>query len=440
MSVFDDLKWRGLVNDVSDEDAVREYLETPGAAMYCGFDPTAPSLQVGNLVPLLCLVRMKKAGLSPIVLLGGATAKIGDPAGKDKERDLVDEAEIARRTAKIAAQVDALFERNTGVRAEIVNNDDWTREMTAIELLRDVGKHFTVNWMMQKESVKGRIGREGQGISFTEFSYMILQGHDFHHLFKTRGVRLQIGGADQWGNITAGTELIRRKRIDGQEAAAAYALTFPLITTADGQKFGKSAGGGTGMFSKSGGNAIWLDPEMTRPYDFYQFWINVHDQDVVRFLKYFTFSDTVTRDEIDDLESAVRDRPHLREAQRRLAVELTTIVHGDEVCRRVVAASKALFGEGDIQQVDVATLRDALAAAPAIRVDRSKIPEMPEILVALGLCKNKTQARRDIRGGGVYINGERRGPGEEIETADFIAGEIAVIRKGRKHFGVVYTK
>ncbi|MBC17887.1 MAG: tyrosine--tRNA ligase [Desulfovibrio sp.] len=423
MNIYDDLKWRGLINQVSDEDKVREYLANPGASMYCGFDPTAASLHVGNLVPLLCLVRMKRAGHNPMYLMGGATGRIGDPSGKDKERELSNPEIMEGRLEKIKSQVRRFVERNTGDRPDIVNNYDWVKDMTAIELLRDVGKHFSVNWMMQKESVKGRIGREDGGISYTEFSYMILQSYDFYHLYKTRGCKLQIGGGDQWGNITAGCEFVRRRYAHDDEQAEAFALTFPLITTASGKKFGKSEKG-----------AIYLNAEVTSPYAFYQFFINTDDRDVVRFLKLFTF---LEKDEIEALEKEMEDAPHLRTAQKRLAEEVTRMIHGQHELDRVLAATEALFGQGDLKTVDPGTLRAALESAPHKHYAPGDVPDLPQMLVDLGLVKSKGQARKDVQGGGVYINGQRVEDGQEITDGDFIAGELMVIRKGKKNYGLI---
>ena len=423
MNIYDELKWRGLINQVSDEEKVREYLAEPGASMYCGFDPTAESLHVGNLVPLLCLVRLKRAGHHPLYLMGGATGRIGDPSGKDKERDLSDPELLEARLEKIKAQVRRFVERNTGERPDIVNNYDWTKDMTAIELLRDVGKHFTVNWMLQKESVKGRFGRDEVGISYTEFSYMILQSYDFYHLYKTRKTRLQIGGGDQWGNITAGCEFIRRRSAHDGEQAEAFALTFPLITTASGKKFGKSEKG-----------AIYLNAEVTSPYAFYQFFINTDDRDVISFLKLFTFLDHA---EIAALEKELEEAPHLRSAQKKLAEEVTRMIHGQPELDRVLAATEALFGKGDLKSVDPATLRAALESAPHKHYALGDVPDIPQMLVDLDLVKSKGQARKDIKGGGVYLAGERVEDGQEVTDADFIGGELLVIRKGKKNYGLI---
>ncbi len=423
MNIFDELKWRGLINQVSDEEKVREYLSTPGATMYCGFDPTAESLHIGNLVPLLCLVRMKRAGHNPLYLMGGATGRIGDPSGKDKERELSNTDVMEGRLEKIKSQVRRFVERNTSERPDIVNNYDWTKDMTAIELLRDVGKHFTINWMLQKESVKGRIGRDEVGISYTEFSYMILQSYDFYHLHKNHKCKLQIGGGDQWGNITAGCEFIRRRGAHDGEQSEAFALTFPLITTASGKKFGKSEG-----------NAVYMNAELTSPYAFYQYFINTDDRDVIKFLKIFTFLDEA---EIDALDKEMEEAAHLRSAQKRLAEEVTRMIHGQHELDRVLAATDALFGKGDLKKVDPATLRSALESAPNQRYATGDVPDLPQMLMDLELVKSKGQARKDIKGGGVYINGDRVEEGKELSDADFIGGELLVIRKGKKNYGLI---
>ncbi|MGE4468627.1 MAG: tyrosine--tRNA ligase [Desulfovibrio sp.] len=418
MNIYDELKWRGLVNQVSDEEGVREYLSEPGRSMYCGFDPTAESLHIGNLVPLLSLVRMKRAGHNPIFLLGGATGRIGDPSGKDKERDMATEEVLDNRASMIESQVRSFVERNSEGTADIRNNYEWTKEMSALELLRDVGRHFTVNWMMQKDSIKNRFNRDSVGISYTEFSYMVLQGMDYWKLYKEYGCRLQIGGSDQWGNITAGCELIRRKEQD-----TGYALTFPLITTASGKKFGKSEG-----------NAIWMNPDMVSPYAFYQFWLNTEDADVVNFLGYFTFLD---QDEINNVAESVANEPHLRLGQKRLAEEVTRMVHGQNELDKVQIATDVLFGSGDIAKVDPATLKQALDAAPAITRDKAALPDLPQMLVDLGLAKSKGQARKDIQGGGVYVNQERVDADFQPSARHFLGGELLVLRKGKKNYGLV---
>lgn len=420
-NIFDELSWRGLVNQVSDAENLREHLEAPDRVLYCGFDPTADSLHIGNLVPLLGLARFALAGHRPLFLLGGATGLIGDPSGKDKERTLNNADKVQASAEKIKAQAMAFFERmGVSDRIEPVNNLDWTKNLSIIDFLRDVGKHFTVNYMLAKESVKGRINREETGISYTEFSYMILQAYDFRHLSETRGCTLQIGGGDQFGNITAGLEFIRRSR-----PAPAFALTFPLITTASGAKFGKSEKG-----------AIFLDKTLTSPYAFYQYWFNTDDRDVINYLKYFTLLD---QESIDALAIDTADNPHLRLAQKRLALEVTTMIHGEDETRKVLDASQALFGSGDLSAADPATLRAALEAAPCVsHPSLEAIPPLPRLLADLGLCPSNSQARKDIKAGAISINGQRitaedhaYGPG------DLLAGHILLVRKGKRNYGVV---
>uniref|UniRef100_A0A7C4AGH4 Tyrosine--tRNA ligase n=1 Tax=Fundidesulfovibrio putealis TaxID=270496 RepID=A0A7C4AGH4_9BACT len=418
MNVYDELSWRGLVHQTSGEDALREHLFTQGRVMYCGFDPTAKSLHIGNMVPLLALMRFAKAGHKPMALLGGATGLIGDPSGKDKERQLQDVAKIEAQVLRIKAQIEDLFARN-GASLTVVNNHDWIGPLTAIELLRDVGKHFTINYMLGKDSVKGRIDREESGISYTEFSYMILQSYDFWYLREHRGCSLQIGGGDQFGNITAGLELIRRKG-----GGDAHAMTFPLITTASGAKFGKSEKG-----------AIYLDPEMTSPYAFYQYWMNADDRDVVNYLKYFTF---LSREEIERLAVAVAERPHLREAQRTLAHTMTTMVHGRDEADAVVRTSEFLFGKGGLDGVSVSTLRAALETAPGKDyADKAAIPDLVTLLVELGLCPSKGQARKDLAAGAISVNNAKVADGYAFPDADFIGGQLLLVRKGKKNYGVV---
>ncbi len=417
-NIYDELKWRGLINQVSDEQGVRSYLNQTGAVMYCGFDPTAQSLHIGNLVPLLCLVRMQKAGHNPIFLLGGATGRIGDPSGKDKERELSSEEKLDAMARRIESQVRDFFQRNTGEQPQIVNNYEWTQNMGALELLRDIGKHFTINWMMQKDSIKKRIAREDTGISYTEFSYMVLQGMDFWWLYKNKNCQLQIGGGDQWGNITAGTELIRRK-----ESGLGYAMTFPLITTASGAKFGKSAG-----------NAVWMDPELTSPYAFYQYWVNTDDEDVVNFLKYFTF---LSQEEIAELKLAMENEPHARVAQKKLAAEVTAMIHGQEALDKVLQATDALFGKGDITRVDAQTILSALETAPQVQYKKSELPDIFQMMVDLAMAKSKGQARKDVRGGGVYVNQKRVDEEFMPQVSDFIDEQVLLLRKGKKNYALI---
>ncbi len=422
MNIFEELSWRGLVHQTSDEAGLRAHCDTSGRGVYCGFDPTADSLHIGNLVPLLALARFARAGHKPLFLLGGATGMIGDPSGKDKERQLRTVDLVRASAEKIRAQAMAFFERQ-GVAEAVtpVNNLDWMAHVSIIEFLRDTGKHFTINYMMAKDSVKSRIGREETGISYTEFSYMVLQAYDFHLLHTKYGCTLQVGGGDQFGNITAGLELIRRKAGTQQ----AFGLTFPLITTASGAKFGKSEKG-----------AIYLNPELTSPYAFYQYWVNADDRDAVNYLRYFTF---LSREAIDALAVETAERPHLRQAQKVLARETTTMIHGADELAKVEAVTEALFGGGDLRAVDPKTLRAALEAAPGQRYPSlAEVPPLPRLLADLGLCPSNSQARKDIKAGGVYLNNVRvESEDRALDAGDFIGGDILLLRKGKKNYGVV---
>lgn len=425
MHILDDLTWRGLIAQTTDEAKLREYLDTPGRGLYCGFDPTAKSLHVGNLVPLITLMRFARAGHAPIFLMGSGTAMIGDPSGKDEERQLQTKETIDASAANIIGQVKQLYARATGGEGDFVSNYDWIGSTSAIGLLRDVGKYFTVNWMMQKESVKNRIVRDDVGISFTEFSYMLLQAFDFSVLAEQKDCLLQIGGSDQWGNITAGAELIRKKH--GREG---HALTLPLITTADGKKFGKSEKG-----------AIYLDPELTSVYDFYQFWVRVDDRDVIRFLKFFTF---LSAEDIGVLETTLAERPEARVPQKRLAAEMTALVHGDDELQKVIAASEFLYGKSgadDLRSLDPATLKSILAEAPSTNYPSlDAVPELPQVLLDLGLVSSKGQARKDIQAGGVYVNQERvRDLDYQPADEDLIHGQGFLVRKGKKNYALVWV-
>ena len=334
MHILDELKQRGLINQVTDEDGLKKHLEENQVSLYCGFDPTADSLHIGHLLPILMLKRFQMAGHRPIALVGGGTGMIGDPSGRNEERQLNDASIVQQWTEDIKGQLSKLIDFDDEKKGAVaVNNFDWLSKMSVIDLLRDYGKHFSVNYMLAKESVEARIR---QGISYTEFTYMILQSLDFQRLYQLENCTLQIGGSDQWGNITAGLELIRRTTEEGEEAKA-FGLTVPLITKADGTKFGKTAGG-----------AVWLDADKTSPYEFYQFWINADDRDVVKFLKSFTF---LSLEEIAELEKEVQERPEQRKAQQRLAEEMTKLVHSEEALQQAIRISKALF-EGDIKALN----------------------------------------------------------------------------------------
>jgi tyrosyl-tRNA synthetase len=413
--ILDELEWRDVLAQTTDADALRKALAEGPITVYAGFDPTAPSLHMGNLATLLILTRFQRAGHRPIGLVGGATGLIGDPSGKSEERVLNSTDVVAEWVRRIRVQVERFLDFAPGpAAATLVSNLDWTGRLSAIDFLRDVGKHFPVNRMLARESVSARLA--GEGLSYTEFSYQILQANDYLELYRRHGCTLQVGGSDQWGNITAGCDLIRRV-----EGAHVHALTGKLITKADGTKFGKTAGG-----------AVWLDPALTSPYAFYQFWLGTDDRDVVRFLKVFTFR---TREEIDELEKAVSERPAARQAQRALAEDLTALVHGSDELDRVLAASKALFGQGSLTDLDERTLEAALAEVP-----RAKVPALgatfADLLAESGLVESKSAARRAIKEGGGYLNNERINDEAYVpETADLLHGRFLVLRRGKRSIG-----
>ncbi len=413
-----DLKWRGLFAQSTDEKALSEALKKP-TTLYIGFDPTAPSLHVGNLVVLLALRRFQLAGHIPIALVGGATGLIGDPSGKNEERTLNTTDVVAAWVERIREQVSKYLDFQAKPNAAIVaNNLDWTSPLSAIEFLRDIGKHFSVNQMLAKDSVASRL--EAGGISYTEFSYQVLQSYDFLELYRRHNCTLQLGGSDQWGNIVAGLDLIRRV-----ESGSGHALTIPLLAKADGSKFGKTAGG-----------AIWLDPEMTSPYAFFQYWLNTDDQDVINFLKVFSFK---SRDEIEALEKAHSENPGAREAHRALARELTSIVHSEDICNRVELAARALFGQGELSDLDEATLASALAELPRTTVKSGDpIPTWVDLLAATGVVDSKSAARRIVKEGGAYLNNTKIS-GEDFapQKSDFLCGKYAVLRKGKRYLAAV---
>jgi tyrosyl-tRNA synthetase len=412
--ILADLEWRGLVNQTTEPDALRAHLAAGPATVYAGFDPTADSLHVGSLVPMLTLSRFQRAGHRAIALAGGATGLIGDPGGRSSERSLHEADVVHAWTERIRGQLGKLVDLDAGL---LLNNYDWTAGVSAIEFLRDVGKHFTVNYMLAKESVSSRLG--GDGISFTEFSYMLLQAYDFRVLHDTHGCTVQVGGSDQWGNITAGIELIRRTR-----GATAHAVTLPLVTTSTGEKFGKSAG-----------NAVWLDPAKTSPYAFYQYWLNVADADAVPYLKIFTF---LPHDAIDAVAAEAVAAPHTRPAQRLLARELTALVHDEPTMFAVQRASEVLFGTGDVASLSADLLDQALAEVPRTTVSRESLPALPALLVALGLAKSNSDARGRVAQGGVYVNGARaEDPDWQPAPADLLHGRYLVLRSGKRNYGLV---
>ena len=417
-NVLDELTWRGLISQTTDMDALREALDGGPVTYYCGFDPTAPSLHHGHLVQLLLLRHLQLAGHSPIALVGGATGLIGDPR-MSGERVLNSREVVGEWVERLRSQISRFLDFDGDNPAQMVNNLDWTGELTAIDFLRDIGKHYRLGTMLAKDTVARRL-ESSEGLSFTEFSYQILQGIDYLELNRRHGCTLQTGGNDQWGNLLSGVELIRKS-----EQRSVHALTTPLITKADGTKFGKSEGG-----------AVWLDPEMMSPYAFYQFWLNSDDADVVRFLKIFTFR---TAEEIDELAAAVAERPAAREAQRALAGDVTTLVHGAGATEAAIAASQALFGRGELTGLDEQTVVAAVAELPATEGAPGDL--VVDLLVAAGLVASKGAARRAVAEGGVYVNNAKVvGDDAVLSAADLLHGRAAVLRRGKKTLGVVKAR
>ncbi|MBD7919446.1 tyrosine--tRNA ligase [Cellulomonas sp. Sa3CUA2] len=413
--ILDELAWRGLLAQHTDLDALRAELAAGPVALYCGFDPTAPSLHIGNLVQILTVRRLQDAGNRPFALVGGATGLIGDPK-MTGERTLNSPDVVAGWVERIRAQIAPLLRFDGPHAATMVNNLDWTAGLSTIDFLRDVGKHYRLGTMLAKETVARRLHSE-QGISFTEFSYQILQGMDFLELHRRHGVRLQTGGNDQWGNLLSGVELVRKV-----EGVAVHALTTPLITKADGTKFGKTESG-----------TVWLDPSMTTPYAFYQFWLNADDADVVRYLKVFTFR---TRQEIAELEAAVAARPAAREAQRALAYDVTALVHGTAAADAVVAASQALFGRGSLADLDPDTLAAAVAELPTAPGRPGDL--VVDLLAATGVVASKAAARRAVAEGGASVNNVRvAGDDAVLSVDDLLHGRWAVLRRGKRTLAVV---
>ena len=411
--ILDELSWRGLVALTTDEAALRADLDAGSMTLYCGFDPTAPSLHIGSLVPLLALRRFQLCGHRPIALAGGATGLIGDPSGRSAERQLLTEETVRAWVQRLRDQMGRFLDLDGADAGVIADNLDWTAPLSAIAFLRDVGKHFPVNQMLARESVAARL--ESGGLSFTEFSYQLLQSFDFLELHRRYGCRLQVGATDQWGNITAGLDLIRRV-----EGAAVHALTFPLITDAAGNKIGKSTGGGN----------VWLDPEMTSPYALYQYLLNIDDRDVGTYLRLLTFA---PRDEVEDLDKQTAERPAARAGQRRLAADVTTLVHGPEETARVEAASRALFGQGELRALDPATLAAALREAPHATVGPA-LPAVADLFVATGLDVSRSAARRTVAEGGAYVNNTRVADAEAAPDAgELLHGRWLVLRKGKRN-------
>lgn len=424
-TLLDVLAQRGLTHDCSHAEELNALLEKSKISFYCGFDPTADSLHVGSMLPLLVMRRFQRRGHQPIALIGSATGMIGDPSGKSAERQLLDEETLEKNIAGMQKQF-SLFLDDSGPQAfKLVHNDSWIRKLNCIDFLRDVGKHFSVNAMMAKESVRDRLHNREQGISYTEFSYMLLQAYDFYHLFTNEHCVLQVGGSDQWGNITAGIDLIRRR----SESARAYGLTFPLLTTSSGKKFGKTEAG-----------TVWLDEKKTSAYQFYQYWLNTADEDVVRFLLLFT---ELEQSEIDALRETVQHNPQAREAQRVLAEALTTLVHGAGATQRAVDASRVLFGS-PLDDISASTLREIFADVPSLEIDASELTqqlELLELLARTGLAKSKGEGRRLVDGGGVYLNNHRiNESARKVSAEDLIQGEVLVLRSGKKNYALITVR
>jgi tyrosyl-tRNA synthetase len=420
-SFLSDLRARGLLDQLSDEEALHRLLDTPGATIYIGFDPTADSLHVGSLLPILLLARLQRAGHRPIVLVGGATGMVGDPSGRSSERNLLDLETLAANVDAVRRQLSRFVSFEGPNAALLVDNAEWTAPISYLDWLRNVGKYFTVNYMIAKESVRRRLEDREQGISYTEFSYMLLQAHDFLQLFDIYGCNIQAGGSDQWGNITAGIDLVRKARA----GAEVYGFTHPLLATASGEKFGKSAG-----------NAVWLDARRTSPYQFYQFWVRAEDADVERYLKLFTF-DSV--ESIDAAVAAHRAHPEAREAQKLLAARMTQIVHGEEGLAEALRASEALFGKeiSGLSDADLAAIFDGVPSTSLERAALSNGLRISQALVSSGACASKGEAARLIQGGGVYLNNVRVAADGPLTEASLASASMLVFRTGKKSYFLV---
>ncbi len=423
---YNELDWRGLISDCTDAEALQERLMQAPVTLYGGFDPTADSLHVGHLLPLLVLRRFQKAGHHPIALAGGATGLIGDPSGKTSERQLLTREELAGNIASVKKQLERLLDFETSANpARLLDNSDWISPFSYLDFLRDVGKFFSIGMMLAKDSVRSRMEDRESGISYTEFSYMLLQAYDFYHLLREHDCELQVGGSDQWGNITAGIDLCRKKL-----GRATYGLTVPLLTNADGTKFGKTESG-----------AVWLDPNKTSVYRFYQYWIRTDDRDVVRFLNYFTF---LSSDEIAELQRRHEQSPERRDAHKALAKHLTEMVHGKSQTEEAIRASEILFG-GDLEGVSEATFAEIVDEVPTSEIPKENLSgaglSLTELLVQVQMGASKGQARRDIQGGGIYVNNIRHSdPNQSITTERLLFGKHLLLRKGKRNYMVVTAR
>ncbi|QQZ10592.1 tyrosine--tRNA ligase [Heyndrickxia vini] len=417
MSLLEDLQWRGIIYQQTDEEGIKEVLDKDKISLYCGVDPTADSMHIGHLLPFLTLRRFQQKGHCPIVLVGGATGLIGDPSGKKEERKLQTIETVDQNVRGLKKQLEHIFDFEGENGAIMVNNYDWNGTMDLVTFLRDYGKHIGVNYMLAKDTIASRLDT---GISFTEFTYTILQAIDFFHLYQNHNCRMQIGGSDQWGNITTGLELIRKM---SPETDKAFGLTIPLVTKADGTKFGKTEGG-----------SIWLDPEKTSPYEFYQFWINTADADVIKYLKFFTF---LSREEIEGLEKAVQEEPHLRKAQKALAEEMTRLIHGEDALEQAMKITQALFS-GEVKNLTADEIKQGFKDVPSFDYKGNEEIALVDLLIEAKIAPSKRQAREDIQNGAVYINGERNSNVEYILSKnDRIEDQFTVIRRGKKKYFLI---
>jgi tyrosyl-tRNA synthetase len=417
MNLLEDLRWRGIIYQQTDEEGLKETLENQRISLYCGVDPTADSMHIGHLLPFLTLRRFQQHGHRPIVVVGGATGLIGDPSGKKEERKLLTLETVQENVEGLQKQFERIFDFEGENGAVMTNNYDWAGSMNLVTFLRDFGKYVGVNYMLAKDTIASRLET---GISFTEFTYTIIQAMDFLHLYQNYDCKLQIGGSDQWGNITTGLELIRKVESEG---AKAYGLTIPLVTKADGTKFGKTEGG-----------SIWLDSEKTSPYEFYQFWFNTADADVLKYLKFFTF---LPKSEVEELEKTVQDEPHLRKAQKVLAEEMTRLIHGEEALKQAIKITDALFN-GDIQALTAQEIKQGFKDVPSFTQSREEEIGIVDLLVNSKISPSKRQAREDVANGAVYLNGNRITDVQYVLSSDDrIEDEFTVIRRGKKKYFLI---
>lgn len=415
-SLIEDLKWRGLAYQLTDEAGMVDLLNKESISLYCGVDPTADSMHIGHIVPLLTLRRFQLQGHKPILLIGGATGMIGDPSGRSEERQLQTTEQIDQNVKGLKAQMERIFDFTSDNGAKLVNNRDWIGSMNVIEFLRDYGKFIGVNYMLAKDNVASRL--EG-GISFTEFSYMLIQAIDFNHLYNEHNCRIQVGGSDQWGNITTGLEMIRKTHT---EETKAFGMTIPLVTKADGSKFGKSASG-----------SVWLDADKTSPYEFYQFWVNAADADVIKYMKIFTF---LTREEIEAFEVTVAEEPHLRKAQKALAEEMTKMIHGELALENAIRITQALFS-GDIKALTPEEMKDVFKDVPSVEMAKENI-NIVDLLVEAGVSSSKRQAREDVSNGAISINGEKfTDVGHTVDESNRLDDSFAIVRRGKKKYHMI---